>query len=188
MTCRWAPAAMVLLCSLAGSADASTIYTLNDPFGPNASLTGTITTDGAIGALTQADITAFDLTVTVNGASGTITNLNNIFSSFLVGSAVSASANGLSFDFSANGKFQIYNGSFEFFACGTGNLCTPNNDLQLVMFSPNFTDLDFPQDGQTVQFASATPLPAALPLFASGLGALGLLGWRKKRKAAALAA
>ena len=36
--------------------------------------------------------------------------------------------------------------------------------------------------------ASTTPLPAALPLFATGLGALGLLGWRRKRKAAALAA
>jgi hypothetical protein len=32
-----------------------------------------------------------------------------------------------------------------------------------------------------------TPLPAALPLFASGLGALGFLGWRKRRKAAAAA-
>ena len=29
----------------------------------------------------------------------------------------------------------------------------------------------------------ATPLPAALPLFATGLGGLGLLGWRRKRKA-----
>jgi hypothetical protein len=29
-----------------------------------------------------------------------------------------------------------------------------------------------------------TPLPAALPLFATGLGALGLLGWRRKRRAA----
>jgi hypothetical protein len=27
-----------------------------------------------------------------------------------------------------------------------------------------------------------TPLPPALPLFAAGLGALGLLGWRRKRK------
>ena len=26
------------------------------------------------------------------------------------------------------------------------------------------------------------PLPATLPLFATGLGALGLLGWRRKRK------
>jgi hypothetical protein len=30
-----------------------------------------------------------------------------------------------------------------------------------------------------------TPVPAALPLFATGLGALGLLGWRRKRKAQA---
>jgi hypothetical protein len=34
-----------------------------------------------------------------------------------------------------------------------------------------------------------TPLPAALPLFTSGLGVMGLFGWRRKRKAsAALAA
>jgi hypothetical protein len=32
---------------------------------------------------------------------------------------------------------------------------------------------------------STTPLPAALPLFATGLGVLGLLGWRRKRKSAA---
>jgi hypothetical protein len=30
-----------------------------------------------------------------------------------------------------------------------------------------------------------TPLPAALPLFATGLGGLALLGWRRKRKAQA---
>jgi hypothetical protein len=35
---------------------------------------------------------------------------------------------------------------------------------------------------------AATPLPAALPLFAIGLGALGLLGWRRKKKTAAIAA
>jgi hypothetical protein len=33
----------------------------------------------------------------------------------------------------------------------------------------------------------ATPLPAALPLFATGLGAMGLLGWRRNRKAKAVA-
>ena len=39
----------------------------------------------------------------------------------------------------------------------------------------------------TITPASETPLPAALPLFATGLGALGLLGRRRKRKTAALA-
>ena len=33
---------------------------------------------------------------------------------------------------------------------------------------------------------AATPLPAALLLFATGLGALGLLGWRRKRKVSAV--
>jgi hypothetical protein len=31
-----------------------------------------------------------------------------------------------------------------------------------------------------------TPLPAALPLFATGLAALSLLGWRRKKKSAPL--
>ena len=36
---------------------------------------------------------------------------------------------------------------------------------------------------------SSVPVPAALPLFASGLGVMGLLGWRRRRrKAAAMAA
>ncbi len=43
--------------------------------------------------------------------------------------------------------------------------------------------------GATTATFSATPLPTALPLFATGLGAMGLFGWRRKRKnAAALAA
>ena len=34
-----------------------------------------------------------------------------------------------------------------------------------------------------VSGVSAVPLPGALPLFATGLAGLGLLGWRRKRKA-----
>jgi hypothetical protein len=42
----------------------------------------------------------------------------------------------------------------------------------------------FVADNMNVTLApSAVPVPAALPLFATGLGGLGLLGWRKKRKA-----
>ena len=57
------------------------------------------------------------------------------------------------------------------------------------------SDRDFDDMVVRIQLSDAstglpgTPLPAAFPLFASGLGALGLLGWRRKRKnAAAIAA
>jgi outer membrane lipase/esterase len=40
-------------------------------------------------------------------------------------------------------------------------------------------------EGQLFIDVANTPLPAALPLFASGLAGLGLLGWRRKRKVAA---
>jgi len=38
-------------------------------------------------------------------------------------------------------------------------------------------------DGEFDTAPVATPLPTALPLFATGLAGLGLLGWRRKRKA-----
>jgi hypothetical protein len=34
---------------------------------------------------------------------------------------------------------------------------------------------------------TSTPLPAALPLFATGIGAMGFVGWRRKRRAQSVA-
>jgi hypothetical protein len=48
--------------------------------------------------------------------------------------------------------------------------------------SYDFSNYRVPLTGLGVE-RTAAPLPAALPLFATGLGALGLLGWRRKRKA-----
>jgi uncharacterized protein (TIGR03118 family) len=46
-----------------------------------------------------------------------------------------------------------------------------------------FTDgINMEADGLFGAIDPATPLPASLPLFATGLGVLGLLGWRRKRK------
>jgi hypothetical protein len=50
----------------------------------------------------------------------------------------------------------------------------PNQD-------PPYTIYDV---GATAEY-NPLPLPAALPLFATGLGAMGLLGWRRKRKVSA---
>ena len=61
-------------------------------------------------------------------------------------------------------------------------------------FPPVTTDLTYgiPSGDSSIQLAwygpydyvAPTPLPAALPLFATGLGVMGLFGWRRKRKAA----
>ena len=62
------------------------------------------------------------------------------------------------------------------------------NDTYIVTLSVTDTSgLDLSVDETIIAGAGAaqTPLPAALPLFASGLGGLSLLGWRRKRKAAA---
>ena len=37
-----------------------------------------------------------------------------------------------------------------------------------------------------VDIPAAVPIPAALPLLAAGLGAMGVMGWRRKRKSAAV--
>jgi hypothetical protein len=62
----------------------------------------------------------------------------------------------------------------------------------LPVDATRYLDLGLQAQGYTATFQSdvngVVPLPAALPLFASGLGALGLLGWRRKRKASAIAA
>ena len=50
----------------------------------------------------------------------------------------------------------------------TPDLTGPFGEIKGLSFSP-----------------AAVPLPAAFPLFATALAGMGLLGWRRKRKAAA---
>ena len=49
-------------------------------------------------------------------------------------------------------------------------------------FSKDNQVTDIVTDASGTYYLDETPLPAALPLFASGLGAMGLFGWRRKRK------
>jgi hypothetical protein len=66
-------------------------------------------------------------------------------------------------------------------------------ELTSVVLGPGTYDLWFAEVNGLPGVLQASsiaevPLPAAFPLFATGLGAFGLLGWRRKKKAAAIAA
>jgi hypothetical protein len=52
---------------------------------------------------------------------------------------------------------------------------TPGEEVSVTV-TPSYSTPIFP------------PIPTALRLFATGLGAMGLFGWRRKRKAVAIAA
>ena len=80
---------------------------------------------------------------------------------------------------------------------GTGPAPSPSNPTAIIRAGGGYTDTndnaaDFgvgsPDPRNTESplnvTVGATPLPATLPLFAAGLGGMGLLGWRRKRKSA----
>lgn len=69
-----------------------------------------------------------------------------------------------------------------------GIYVTPDGQTAFLFFDDKnggHQDGDYDDMIVKVTFANATPVPGALPLFASGLGAMGVFGWRKKRKLAA---
>ena len=88
-------------------------------------------------------------------------------------------------DLAAGGNFNI-----KFSWDAIDNL--KDNDVDFGLWSAFFFIYGFVVDGPEETFTAVAhlrvndpvvPLPPALPLFATGLGAFGLLGWRRKRKA-----
>lgn len=191
----FSPFAVATLAGAIGFASpisATTVYTVSDVVGA-VTLGGTITTDGTIGALSQANIVNFDVTFTAIGTTH-VTKSNNEIPAFIGGNALSATLGGLFFNFSGAGFFNIFNHSVssQWFMCASVlTFCSPLNDW---FVNGGGSSGKFLNELGIVEIAigpgdptASTPLPAALPLFATGLGALGLIGWLRKRKAAAIA-
>jgi hypothetical protein len=55
------------------------------------------------------------------------------------------------------------------------------SSVTYLTFTSNPFTLQDVNINQVTTESSATPIPAALPLFATGLGAIGLLGWRRRK-------
>jgi len=82
----------------------------------------------------------------------------------------------------------ITNGNGNLFAVDIGGICTGTGTTSPSCGMGVSTGIAYADTTDNmINLLSSTPLPAALPLFATGLGAMGLFGWRRKRKTQAVA-
>jgi hypothetical protein len=169
-------------------ARATTFNLENLQIAPSYSVTGSITTDSNTGTLVQSDISSWNLIINtgngpviLNGPGSPATSAAN-----LTGLALTVVGTGLFFNYGLS--------TASFFEIGTTALPNENVVLEdagqggpLLQFNDGVDSQSTSSVSGNVQIgtASATPLPATLPLFATGVGAMGLLGWRRKRKNAA---
>jgi hypothetical protein len=156
--------------SVVFTGDTSTIDTSSSPFFTNFNLTGTFTDGTHIETITgkvesNSSLTNIDFYNTFS------TNGLGLIDVALAGYALNTSIGPIGPILASSGNLTPTFGGGSFATAGS------DGDLQ-------FTGSDSLTFTATV---NTTPLPAALPLFATGLGTLGLLGWRRKRKAAASA-
>jgi hypothetical protein len=115
--------------------------------------------------------------------SGTLTVVNTTFgNSTFGGNTAGADGGGI---YNNGGILTVVNTIFEGNTAGADGGGIYNNSGMVTLTNTTFLNNsaifgnDIFSNGGTV---TETPIPATLPLFATGLGALGLLGWRRKRK------
>jgi len=155
---------------------------------------GSVTTSnlayGGIGYYPRSLSPILDASITINGLTANIAGNDNSWNGYLMatGSIIEAdfcpvyeggcTQRLLIHDDGGGPPTLTYFGNFLLEADRTG---------QFIGVGINGLEDSFGLAATSVELTEPTPLPAALPLFATGLGALGLFGWRRKRKAQAAA-
>ena len=169
----------------AGPALANTVYNLDLASG-DASAVGTITTDSTIGTLGNANILDWQIVLTTGPQTFSLNGHSNS-EYFVEGSGLTATATGLFFNFGAADQSALI---FENPVVGSGiNVLCFNDTQGACSLDPSLVAVrttvartfSIGSGVQRIAAVAATPLPAALPLFASAIGGLGFAGWRRKR-------
>jgi hypothetical protein len=147
------------------------------------SLVGTLQTNGATGVVSSADITGYNLTLTVAGQAQVFSVADSSGIS-VIGNALTATSSGLFFNFASTSVSTVssvldnFNAFFLLTDVGalqaglTGLTCGTSSCLADIFGSVS--------SGNQIGVA-VTPAPAALPLFGSVLAIAGFLAWRRRK-------
>ena len=158
----------------------------------------------SMGPAQAATLTGDTVTVDIDSGLGVKSGLVGDGTDIQFGNALfdfNAGPNGNEFQLTANGSFPEFTSpagpltillsSLDFSGgevlIGFTNLFSvfQNTSFSFTRNSLTFTMDDGPNGPDVILsgvFQTAVPLPAALPLFGTGLAALGVIGWRRKRK------
>lgn len=184
----------------AQAANATIVYTFNDPVGAVGAITGTVTTDGSTGAISAANILAWNLMVQGNGASLNLTDGNS--GVFGGGTALTATATDMRFNFSDPSPsyllFQVSFGNSHQYACFASTFFNSTPCYQgysaVPVYSGDSTAQYTGEGSQTVVTGDrvigtvrggVVPEPATWTMLLAGFAAVGLA--QRRRVAAASA-
>jgi hypothetical protein len=165
----------------------ATVYNLIDEAIGPARATGTITTDGALGVLSISDITGVDITVAEGSNALAVDDTTTI-----IGSALTATAKGLFFDFAGDSisAFVTYSsvGENSGYCIATGSVACHlvYNDESIEVDSTVYDGRSLA--GSTVEIATAVvPESATWVMMLVGVGAVGAVLRRRQQERAVAA-
>jgi hypothetical protein len=162
------------------------------------SIIGTITTDGTIGTLATSDITDWNLTVSYDGSSFTLTGPNYPTGNstvYVVGSDLTATATQLLFNFGgADGGYLFFQSPTEGvnapYACFISDNSTNCFDANAIVGDPtsgtNGSSNPYEVVKGDIAIGTATPEPSSFSMAMLAIGLFGLIAMSRRRKQIAL--
>jgi hypothetical protein len=185
---RTIASAFIALAACSANASADIIYDLTLQI-PNATIVGTITTDGTTGVLNSGDI--LDANITLTTAGGVVTITQATPGGVGTAPSLTATSTGLFFDFSSTGSsYFLLFGDVGYLCYNGANGNCSGNPSQLVVSAPGGpVGQTFSGNLQiaSAEVAPAVPEPSTWAMMILGFAGVGFMAYRRKSKPALLA-